>query len=335
MTSPQFPPADEIGRLRWTAHGDDVPAAGTLAGDAAPVNRDMPRLSDGAPAAILPAASRGPRSGMSLGPARLVFAAALAAAVLASASTYGVVELTRSPVAPAAAAQSTANARLASTGGSTAGAPGSATADASSAIANAEASVVTITTQSDAQTFRGTLSVTGVGSGVIISTDGLILTNDHVVSGASSVSVTLPGGRNVTGTILKTDPTHDLALVRVSATGLHPATLGSSSSLQIGDTLYAIGTPLGEYAGSVTEGILSATNRTITVNDQAGGAQTTLSGLLQTDAAINPGNSGGPLIDSSGAVVGLATAGSTSAQGINFAIPIDTAKTFIAAANVA
>jgi S1-C subfamily serine protease len=129
-----------------------------------------------------------------------------------------------------------------------------------------------------------------------------------------------------------TDPAHDLALVKVDATGLTPVTLGDSSSVQVGQLAIAIGSPLGTFTDSVTQGIVSGVNRTITVSEQGTRNQESLTGLIQTDAAINPGNSGGPLLDASGSVIGIITASSSNAQDMGFAIPINQAKSMIAAA---
>ncbi|TMC64989.1 MAG: trypsin-like serine protease [Chloroflexi bacterium] len=169
---------------------------------------------------------------------------------------------------------------------------------------------------------------------VILTSNGSILTNNHVVENSTSLSVLLPDGRTVSATVVQTDPAHDLAVIKADATGLTPAKLGNSSAIQVGEVVLAIGSPLGTYTGTVTEGIISATNRTITVNDGSSRTGSTLTGLLQTDAAINPGNSGGPIVDGSGKVIGIATAGSTQASGLNFAIPIDTAKTLIAQSGI-
>ena len=203
-------------------------------------------------------------------------------------------------------------------------------------IAQAQKSVVTITTSGSASNdqFRGGSSG-GVGSGIIVSADGLILTNAHVVAGGGTLTVQLQDGRQLPGTVVSSDPAKDLAVVRVQATGLTPAQIGKSSAIKVGESVVAIGTPLGEYAESVTAGIISATDRTITVAGDRRGQSTQLSGLLQTDAAINPGNSGGPLIDAAGNVIGVVTAASGAAQGIGFAIPIDEAASMISAASTA
>jgi putative serine protease PepD len=176
---------------------------------------------------------------------------------------------------------------------------------------------------------------TGEGSGVVFSKDGFIVTNNHVVATAqgNAVQVNFSDGKTATAQIVGTDPKTDLAVVKVSnVSGLTAATFGDSSALRVGDTVLAIGSPLG-LEGSVTSGIVSALDRTI----QEGGGQqspqnpqtqqtTDIAGAIQTDAAINPGNSGGALVDLNGAVVGINTAIATSGQsdgniGVGFAIP--------------
>ena len=159
-----------------------------------------------------------------------------------------------------------------------------------------------------------------VGSGVIYSADGWIVTNRHVVEGATSITVNLKDGRDFVGTIYGIDTLTDLAIVKVEATDLSAATLGRSRDIQVGQTAIAMGSPLGVYTNSVTAGIISALGRQITTESGR------LDGLLQTDAAINPGNSGGALVDSSGAVIGINTAISNEGAGIGFAIPIDIAR---------
>lgn len=177
----------------------------------------------------------------------------------------------------------------------------------------------------------------GEGSGVIISADGYIITNNHVVAGArgSSVKVTFNSGKQVQARIVGTDPKTDLAVVKADATGLTYASWADSDAVQVGDTVLAIGSPLG-LQGSVTAGIVSALHRTITV----GGDQrsqfdpstrtTTIGDAIQTDAPINPGNSGGALVDMNGKVVGInsaiATSGSNGNIGVGFAISANKAK---------
>ena len=165
-----------------------------------------------------------------------------------------------------------------------------------------------------------------------ITADGYILTNAHVVADSSSLTVTLEDGTEYPATVVTSDATHDLALVKVEATGLTPARIGDSTKTQVGQTAIAIGSPLGTYTETVTKGIVSALDRTITVEDESTGQPHTLTGLIHTDAAINPGNSGGPLLDETGAVIGIDTAVSSGANGLGFAIPIDVAASLIARA---
>jgi serine protease Do len=195
----------------------------------------------------------------------------------------------------------------------------------------ARQSVVTIT--ADGMSTRGlspfSVPTTGVGSGVILTSDGYILTNRHVVEGSDRLTVALFDGTELDATIVEESSDNDLALIKVNATGLAAATIGSSSNVRVGDTAIAIGSPLGTYTETVTKGIISATGRSITVADELTGRPVELTDLLQTDAAINPGNSGGPVLDASGAVVGIATAVADSAEGLGFAIPIDAAADLI------
>jgi serine protease Do len=158
----------------------------------------------------------------------------------------------------------------------------------------------------------------GSGSGVIIRSDGVIVTNAHVVGNASRVEISLADGRTLPGTVLGRDTTADTAVVRVDATGLPAAPLGDSDRLRVGQLAIAIGNPLG-LERTVTTGIVSATSR-----DPRG--IPLVGGLIQTDAAINPGNSGGPLLDSSGRVIGINTAMLAGATGLGFAIPINLAN---------
>ena len=168
----------------------------------------------------------------------------------------------------------------------------------------------------------------GVGSGVVYDAGGWILTNKHVLAGATSIDVRLKDGRDFKGTVYGNDTLTDLAILKIDgASGLTPAPMGDSSTLQVGELAIAIGSPLGiDYPNSVTSGIVSALGRDITVGGDATSSGTNLHGLIQTDAAINPGNSGGPLVDASGRVIGITTALSDSAQCLGFAIPIDIAN---------
>lgn len=161
----------------------------------------------------------------------------------------------------------------------------------------------------------------GSGSGFIISTDGQILTNSHVVDGADRVSVTLKDGRSFQGEVLGTDPVTDVAVVKIEASDLLAVVLGDSEQLLPGEWAIAIGNPLG-LDNTVTAGIVSATGRS---SSQIGVPDKRV-GFIQTDAAINPGNSGGPLLNAAGEVIGMNTAIISGAQGLGFSIPINTAK---------
>lgn len=161
----------------------------------------------------------------------------------------------------------------------------------------------------------------GTGSGFVISSDGLILTNAHVVSGADTVSVTMKDGRELRGKVVGQDPLTDVAVVRVQANNLPTVSLGNSDSLKPGEWAIAIGNPLG-LDNTVTAGIISATGRSsseVRVPDKR-------VSFIQTDAAINPGNSGGPLLNQRGEVIGMNTAIIGGAQGLGFAVPINTAQ---------
>jgi serine protease Do len=206
--------------------------------------------------------------------------------------------------------------------------------DLTEMVAAATPSVVTIT--ADGLSTRGfsgnSFPTTGIGSGVILTSDGYILTNRHVVEGSQTLTVQLSDGTEYPATVINESSDTDLALIKVEATGLTAATIGDSSKIQVGETAVAIGSPLGTFTETVTRGIVSALGRTITVADEATGRPETLTGLIQTDAAINAGNSGGPLLDASGAVIGINTAVSTNAEGLGFAIPIAGAAALIAQA---
>jgi putative serine protease PepD len=185
------------------------------------------------------------------------------------------------------------------------------------------------------------------GSGVIMSSDGTILTNNHVIasaaSGGGSITVTFADGDTAKASIVGRDESTDLAVIKASGvSGLKPATFGNSDSVHVGDTVLAIGSPLG-LEGSVTSGIISALHRPVDVGSQdqqdpfgqqGGGSSTVLNDAIQTDAPINPGNSGGPLVDAQGRVIGINSAiaslssgtGQSGNIGVGFAIPIDEAQ---------
>ena len=163
----------------------------------------------------------------------------------------------------------------------------------------------------------------GAGSGVIISSDGYILTCAHVVDGASNITVTI-GDKDYTATLVGEDTTSDIAVIKIDANGLTPATVGDSDSLKVGQSVMAVGNPLGELGGTVTGGMISALNRSVTI--QGSSSVNTMS-LIQMDASVSPGNSGGGLFNMNGELVGIVNAKSSSsdAEGLGFAIPINDA----------
>jgi serine protease Do len=166
--------------------------------------------------------------------------------------------------------------------------------------------------------------VTGLGSGVIIDAAGIIVTNDHVIRGASAIHVVLEDGRTLEAEVLGSDSTNDLAVLKVSAKSPLPiAKLGTSSDLMIGETVVAIGSPFG-LSKTVTAGVVSAVGRTFRAEDGS-----VYNDFVQTDAAINPGNSGGPLLNVDGEIIGINTAIFASAQGIGFAIPADKVRRIV------
>ncbi len=186
-------------------------------------------------------------------------------------------------------------------------------------------------TSTPCDTGKTQLQEVGGGSGFIISSDGLILTNKHVVSDVNAqYSVLTNDGNTYTAKVLARDPNQDLAVLKINATNLPAVTLGDSDGLQLGETAIAIGNALGQFSNTVSVGVVSGLGRTVTASAPDTGAQETISGIIQTDAAINPGNSGGPLLDLRGDVIGIDTAVASDAQNIGFAIPINEAKSAIA-----
>jgi serine protease Do len=193
--------------------------------------------------------------------------------------------------------------------------------------------VVAINTQSTTYSFfGGPITQQGEGTGMILTSNGYILTNNHVVpQNSSSLTVTLTNQKQYKAKVVATDPTQDLALIKINASGLSIVALGNSSNVETGNSVIAIGNALGQFQNTVTNGIISALNRSITASDSSSpSGSESLSGLFQTDAAINPGNSGGPLINTnSGLVIGIDTATSSNGQNLGFAIPINVAKNFL------
>lgn len=176
---------------------------------------------------------------------------------------------------------------------------------------------------------ENTESQLGLGTGVIVTDNGYILSNEHVTgSKYSKCYVTLENGNNYDGTVVWSDSNIDLSIVKIEASNLKYITLGDSDNIKIGETVYAIGNPIGfEFRRTVTSGIISAKNRTIKLEEEENTAYMT--DLIQTDATINPGNSGGPLIYPNGEVIGINTVKISSAEGIGFAIPINIVKPII------
>jgi len=174
-----------------------------------------------------------------------------------------------------------------------------------------------------------------IGSGFIVGSEGLIITNKHVVSDENaSYSIITSKQKEYAVQQIYRDPSNDLALLKVNATGLKPITLGDSSKLMLGQTVYAIGTPLGEFTNTVTNGIISGLGRGITAGSLYEGYVEKLDNVIQTSAAINPGNSGGPLINTKGEVIGINTAIAQGSQNIGFAIPVNVIKNFLAKNNL-
>jgi serine protease Do len=197
------------------------------------------------------------------------------------------------------------------------------------AVQNVGPAVVTVVaTIPGQQTFFGySGDSTSTGSGIFISTDGYILTNNHVIEGGKSYQIIYSDGSQADATLVGTDQYSDLAVLKVNGTVPAVATLGNSDALNPGETVIAIGSPLGDFKNTVTVGVVSATGRSIDT-----GSGYSIDGLIQTDAAINQGNSGGPLVNLAGEVVAIntlivrSTGTGTVAEGLGFAIPINTAR---------
>jgi serine protease Do len=194
--------------------------------------------------------------------------------------------------------------------------------------------VVSITSKTVTRGFFGQAQeAEGAGTGMVVSSDGLILTNRHVVDDASAnYTVIDNNGKTYPATVVSRDTANDIAFVRISATNLPTVSLADSGSVQVGQRVIAIGNALGQFQNTVTDGIISGVSRGVTAGDSAvGGNVEQLQNLFQTDAAINPGNSGGPLVNLDGQVVGINTAvAGEGSQNIGFAIPINEAKPLIA-----
>ncbi len=188
--------------------------------------------------------------------------------------------------------------------------------------------VVSITGVAKTVNFFGQSSASETaGTGYIVSSDGLIVTNKHVVSSENAqYSVITDAGKSYPAEVKSVDPIFDIAILKISATGLPTVTLGSSDGLVAGQTAIAIGNALGQYQNSVTVGVVSGIGRVIQASDSTGTATESLDNVIQTDAAINSGNSGGPLLNLFGQVIGMNTAVDSQGQGIGFALPVDLVK---------
>ncbi|HJW21017.1 MAG TPA: trypsin-like peptidase domain-containing protein [Candidatus Limnocylindrales bacterium] len=282
-------------------------------------------LIDAAPVEAGPVmAPRPPISGPSRGVgAGTIVATAVLSAVLAAGGTVAVLEGTGA-IRPSTAGAASSPAPSLETGRVVRIDESSAVVDAATRVSPA---VVRITaTGVTTDPFGGSIPSQGVGSGIIYDSGGWILTNRHVVQTspgqiASQLTVELKDGHQYTGTVYGIDTLTDLAIVKIDATNLAAAPIGTSADIKVGQLAIAIGSPLGTYSNSVTSGIISGTGRTVVVDTGA-----RLTNLIQTDAAINPGNSGGPLLDAAGEVIGINTAVAQNSSGIGFAIPIDIAR---------
>lgn len=278
------------------------------------------------------------------GPLALLAAVAIVAAAIGGGTAYGIQELT-------------GNDTVTSSSTSTNVIPSSAKGTVSGVAKAVSPSIVEINATSNAGE--------STGSGVIITSDGEIITNNHVISGASTIKVSTSDGKTYTAKVVGTDSKKDLALIKLeNASGLAPATLGNSDGVQVGDQVVAIGSPEG-LTGTVTSGIVSALNRDVTVATDEGqsqnqnqgggngqwpfefggqqfngdtGSSTTTYKAIQTDASLNPGNSGGALIDMNGNIIGINSAmysassdsSTAGSAGLGFSIPINTVKSDLA-----
>ncbi|OQB24613.1 MAG: Serine protease Do-like HtrB [Firmicutes bacterium ADurb.Bin182] len=198
--------------------------------------------------------------------------------------------------------------------------------DMSDVAAEVMPTVVYIQTERRGTDFFGQQSIAqGSGSGVIITKDGYIVTNNHVISGAGKIMVSLMNGKEFEAELIGADNITDLAVIKINAKDLEPAIFGDSTKLMVGDRVLAVGNPLGKLASTVTQGIISALDREITVEGQR-------MSLLQTDAAINPGNSGGGLFNGKGELIGIVNAKTMAleVEGLGFAIPVSTASRIVA-----
>lgn len=201
-----------------------------------------------------------------------------------------------------------------------------AEASISGVVEKVAPSVVSIVTETQAQSLRGVTTEAGAGTGMIVSKDGYVMTNKHVIDGTDAVSVVLSDGTTYDKVkLVGADPLNDIAFLKIEgASNLPTVELGDSSSLRVGQSVVAIGNSLGQYQNTVTSGIVSGVGRPVSA--QSGTSVENLNDLIQTDAAINPGNSGGPLLNLQGQVIGINTAIAEDAQSVGFALPINATK---------
>ncbi len=281
--------------------------------------------AEGAPAGAAPGTSVALPRLATRGAMTLVLASSIAAAMIASFGTIAILGTGRPAAVPVGAGAGPAG----SPAGLTTGAITVNAQDVAAAVAaQARGSVVTISSGG-----RGAFAARNAsgGSGFVVSSEGLVLTAAHVLGGATDVTVTLADGRQLSGHVVASDGAQDLAVIRLADSGgVVPLDLGSSRALTIGQVAIAIGSPLGTFTQSVTEGIVSGLGREASIarsGFRGNGAR--LSGLIQTDASVSSGYDGGPLLDSTGRVIGIVVTSATGAQGIGFAVPVDSAAAVI------
>jgi serine protease Do len=203
--------------------------------------------------------------------------------------------------------------------------------DIASVVDKVTPSVVSVTTSIKARSYYGTTDEQAAGTGILVSSDGYVITNNHVIDGASTVSVFDSNGDEYDNVkVIGRDPLNDIAFLKIDANKTFTAAeIGDSSTVKIGQQVVAIGNALGQYQNTVTSGIISGTGRPVTATDDNGSNGESLVDLLQTDASINPGNSGGPLLNLAGQVIGINSA-VADANGIGFSIPINSEKGVLA-----
>ena len=201
-------------------------------------------------------------------------------------------------------------------------------ANIASKVTPAVVSIITESRKSGYYSYFSSGTTQSAGTGMIVTSDGYIITNKHVIDGATSVQVITQAGDTYEDVeVVGADPLNDVAYLKIKdAKDLPTITLGDSKTIAIGQPVLAIGNALDVYQNSVTQGIVSGSGRSVTASDSNGSNSETLTDMIQTDAAINPGNSGGPLVNAAGEVIGINTAVSTSANGLGFAIPISATK---------